>query len=203
MLYRTFLCVGDGRNFLDAVPVEVIEGDGGSFLGRQGAQGEVEVLVFKGRIGSSAADERARLVNALHRAATCLVAEEGVVGNLEEPRSEFSLVTIASQGEVGLDEGILCQIIGIALVAAAQGEQEASQGLLLTLHMRYEDFARHWLHLLSHTLLLGLHFLGEHLLAHEIIDKKCDADPEGNQTEAYRNEWVIGTATAHIAKPCA
>ena len=159
--------------------------------------------MFKGSIGLGATDERTRLVDAIHRAASRLVVEEGVVGNLEEPRSEFSLVTIASQGEVGLDEGILCQIIGIALVAAAQGEQEASQGLLLTLNMRYEDFAGHRLRVLSYTLLLSLYLLGEHLLAHEIIHKKCDAHPEGNQTEAYRNEWIIGTATAHIAKPCA
>ena len=97
------------------------------------------------------------------------------MGNLEEPGAELALVTIARQREVGLDQGILCQVIGITLVAAAQGEQETSQGLLLTLHMRYEDFAGHGLFLFGHTSLFGFNFLGEHLLARVISEEEGDA----------------------------
>ena len=101
------------------------------------------------------------------------------MGNLEEPRSELALVTITRQREVGLDQGILSKIVGIVFVAATQGEQEASQSLLLTLNMRYEYFAGHRLRLLSRTLFLSLYLLGEHLLAHEIIHKKCDTHSKG------------------------
>ena len=123
------------------------------------------------------------------------------MGNLEEPGAEFPLILISCQREVGLDQGILCQVVGIALVAAAQGKQETSQGLLLTLHMRYEDIAGHRLHLLSHILFLGLYFLGEHLLANEIIHKKCDAHPKGNQAKAAGCKGVTRTAATYPTKP--
>ena len=72
------------------------------------------------------------------------VVEEGVVGNLEEPGAELALVLIASRGEVGLDQRVLRQVVGFILVATAEGEQEASQGLLLALYVGYEFFAGHF-----------------------------------------------------------
>ena len=95
LLHRILRGVGDGGNLLDAVAVHVEQGDGRAFLGRQGAQGEVEVLMLEGGVGTGVADEPPCLVDALHCAATCLVVEERVVGNLEEPRTEPPLVLIA------------------------------------------------------------------------------------------------------------
>ena len=135
--------------------------------------------MLKGRIGLVTADEPAGFIDALHRAATRLMVEESVMGNLEQPRAETALLQITRRRDVSFDQGILGQVIGITLVTAAQGEQETSQGLLLSLHMRYEDFAGHRLRLLSYTLLLSLYLLGEHLLAHEIIHKKCNAYTKG------------------------
>ena len=74
--------------------------------------------------------------------------KECVVGNLEEPRTEAPFVLIASRREISLHQRVLRQIVSIALVAAAEGEQEASECLLLTLHMCYENFAGHGLCLL-------------------------------------------------------
>jgi len=111
LFYRILRCVGNGGNLLDAVSIEVKQRDGRAFLGRQGAQGEVEVLMLEAGIGSRAADECPRLVDAIHGAASRLVVEESIVGYLEEPRAEPALVTITRQREVGLDQGILCQII--------------------------------------------------------------------------------------------
>ena len=201
LLDGTFGCIGNRGNLLDAVSVEVKQRDGRAFLGRQGAQGEVEVLMLEAGIGSRAADECPRLVDAIHGVASRLVVEESVVGYLEEPRAELSFILIARQRKVSLDQGILCKIVGIVFVAAAQGEQETSQGLLLSLHMRYEDFAGHRLRLLSHTLLLSLYLLGEHLLANEIIHKKCDAHPKGNQAKAAGCKGVTRTAATYPTKP--
>ena len=185
--------------------VQVEERNGRSLLGRQRAQGKVEVLVLKGRIGSRAADQCPRLVDAFHRAATCLVAEESVVGNLEKPRSELALVTITCQREVGLHQGILRQVVGIIFLATAQGEQETSQGLLLTFHMRYEYFACHRLHLLDLSFLLGLNLLGEHLRANTVVDEESDAYAQGNQTETGGGHGIVSAAnmvsTQVYAKP--
>ena len=71
------------------------------------------------------------------------VVQEGVVGNLEEPRAELALVLITSRGEIGFDQRILCQVVGFILVTTAEGEQEASQCLLLLLYVGYENFASH------------------------------------------------------------
>ena len=143
LLDRTLACGGDCGDLFDTVAVKVVQRDGRAFLGWQGAQGKVEILMFEGGIGGCAADERSCLIDAVHRAATRLVAEEGIVSDLEKPRTELPFILIASQREVCLDQGILGQVVGITLVAAAQGEQEASQGLLLALDMRYEYFAGH------------------------------------------------------------
>ena len=99
--------------------------------------------MFIGGIGGRAADERPRLVQSFHRSAPRLVTEEGVMGYLEEPRAEFAFVSITRQRQIGFDQGVLGKVVGIILVATAQGKQETSQGLLLMLHMCYEDFACH------------------------------------------------------------
>ena len=74
-------------------------------------------------------------VDALRAAQAHLVVEERVVGNLEEPRTELPLVLITCAGEIGLHERILRQVVGIVFLATAEGEQEASECLLLTLNM--------------------------------------------------------------------
>ena len=74
-----------------------------------------------------AADECPCLINTLSRAQTCLVVQEVVVGNLEEPRAESAHVLIARTREIGFHQRILCQVVGIALVAATEGEQEANR----------------------------------------------------------------------------
>ena len=89
------------------------------------------------------ADERTGIVECRHRATACLMVEECIVGYLEEPRAESSFVLIARRREVSLDQRILRQVIGIALVATAEGEQEATKGLLLTLYLSDENFAGH------------------------------------------------------------
>ena len=61
--------------------------------------------------------------------------KESVVGYLENPRAEAPLVLIARRREIGLHQRVLRQVVGIALVAAAEGEQETSEGLLLALHL--------------------------------------------------------------------
>ena len=132
--------------------------------------------MLKGGIRGGAADKCPRFVEAFHRPATRLVVKEGVVSNFEEPRAETTLVLITCQREISLDQSVLCQIISIVLVATAQGKQEASQCLLLTLHVRYEYFSRHRrLILFRQPFFLGLDFLSEHPLADEIIDQEGDA----------------------------
>jgi hypothetical protein len=73
------------------------------------------------------------------------VIQESVVGNLEEPRAELPFILIASRREIGLDQRVLCQIVGFVLIATAEGEQKASKCLLLALNMGYENFACHFL----------------------------------------------------------
>ena len=84
-----------------------------------------------GRIG---ARERRCLVERRGCSQTCPVVEERVVGNLEEPRAEAASVLLACTGEVGLHQRVLRQVVGIALIAAAEGELEAAKGLLLTIY---------------------------------------------------------------------
>ena len=83
---------------------------------------------------------------------------------------------IACRREISLDQSVLSQIDGIALVAAAEGEQEAAEGLLLTLYVDYEFVACHGLHLCGQTSFLGLYLLGEHLFAQTVVDEKGNAD---------------------------
>ena len=111
------------------------------------------------------------------------MVEERVVGNLEEPRAEPPPVLIARRREVGLHQGILCQVIGIVFVAAAEGEHEAPQGLLLTLHMADEYFACHGLRLFCQFSLLCLNLFGEDFLAYEIIEKKGNAHCQKDYTD--------------------
>ena len=72
------------------------------------------------------------------------VIQKGVVGNLEEPRTEFALVLIAVRREIGLDQSVLRQVVCFIFVPAAEGEQETSQCLLLALYVGYEYFACHF-----------------------------------------------------------
>ena len=106
------------------------------------------------------------------------VIQKGVVGNLEEPRAEFALVLIAVRGEIGLDQGVLRQVVCFILVPAAEGKQETSQCLLFTLYVGYEYIACHcyriWA-LVLQVLLFGFHLLSQHLLAYEIIEEECNA----------------------------
>ena len=92
-----------------------------------------------------AADERPCFVERIHRPATRLMVEERVVGNLEKPGAEPSLFLIARRREVGLHQRVLRQVVGIALLATAESEQEATEGLLLTLYLGYEYVACHLL----------------------------------------------------------
>ena len=73
----------------------------------------------------------------------CHWVEERVVGNLEEPRAEAASVLIACRREVSLHQRVLRQVVGIALIAAAKGEQEATKCLLLTLYQGDELLACH------------------------------------------------------------
>ena len=94
-------------------------------------------------IGNCSADEGPGIVECLHRATARLVVEERIVGYLEEPRTETSFVLIARRREISLDQCILCQVIGVALIATTKGEQETAEGFLLTLYVGYEYVACH------------------------------------------------------------
>ena len=54
-----------------------------------------------------------------------------------------AFVPIARRREISLDQCILRQVVGFALIAAAEGEQETAEGFLLALYMGYEYFACH------------------------------------------------------------
>ena len=138
------------------------------------------------------ADECAGLVERLRRATARLVVEERVVGNLEKPRAEAPHVLIASRREVGLHQRVLRQVVGLALVAAAEGEQEAAKCLLLTLYLGYELVACHSLCLkCGYTFLLSLNLLGEHLLADMIMSKEGDANGQKDAAcKVYTNKVV-------------
>ena len=62
------------------------------------------------------------VIDILHCPLACLVVEERVVGNLEEPRTELSLVLIAGTGEVSLHQRILRQVVGIVFLTTAESE---------------------------------------------------------------------------------
>ena len=91
--------------------------------------------MFKGRVGIGAANKCSCFVDALRAAQARLVVEECVVGYLEEPRTELPLVLIACAGKIRLHQCILRQVVGIVFLATAEGEQETSECLLLTLNM--------------------------------------------------------------------
>ena len=85
-----------------------------------------------------------------------------------------------------LHQRLLRYVVGVIALAAAEGEQKASQCLLLALHKRYELFSRHTLLFLLHVLLLCLHLLREHTAAYEVAHEESDAD--GYQCCAYDND---------------
>ena len=171
---------GDGGYLFDAVPVEIEQRDGRAFLGREGAKGEVEVLMGKGGFSRGIANECPCCLDALHRATTRLVVEERVVGNLEEPRTELSLVLIPCRREVSLDQRILCQVVGIILLATAESKQEASECLLLTLNVGNEFFSCHGLSLLGQLTFFCFNLFGEHLLRYKIVDEESNAYGQNN-----------------------
>ena len=79
---------------------------------------------------------------------------------------------------------------GVVALAAAEGEQKASQCLLLALHKRYELFSRHTLFLLLvHVPLLCQHLLREHTATYEVAYEEGDAD--GYQCCAYDNDEIF------------
>ena len=99
--------------------------------------------MLKGGIGSTVTYQSPRLIQTLHRPATCLMIQERVVGNLEEPGTELPLLMIASRRDVSPHQRILSQVIRIILPATAEGKQEPSQSSLLTLHLCDEFFPGH------------------------------------------------------------
>ena len=189
-----FRCLGDFGNLLDVVSVEVKEGDGRAFFGWKGTKGKVQVLVFEGGLGGSVADKRSCLVDTLHRPTTRLVVEEGVVGDFVEPRAKPSLVLIACRGEVSLDQRILSQIIGIALVSTTESEQESSKGFLFALYMCYEYFASHDLLLCGQFVFFCFHLLGQHILSDVVVDEEGNAYRYQNGTDTEHSHWIISTA---------
>ena len=89
--------------------------------------------------------------------------------------------TAADNGGVyafNAEEGGNCVVcVGIVALTAAEGEQKASQCLLLALHQCYELFSRHTLFLLFvHALLLCQYLLGEHTATYEVAHEEGDAD---------------------------
>ena len=99
--------------------------------------------MLKAVIGSIRTDECAGIVECTGRACTCLVVEERVICNFEEPRAEMPAVLIAFRREISLHEGILCQVVRFVFVATAEGEQKTAKRVLLTLHMGYKLIACH------------------------------------------------------------
>ena len=63
----------------------IVQRDGRPLFWREGLKSDIEVLVLEGVIGSSAADERPCLIDALRCPPSRHVVKEGVVGNLEKP----------------------------------------------------------------------------------------------------------------------
>ena len=133
-------------------------------------------MVRKGSVGGSVADECPCLVEAFRGTATGLVVEEGVVGNLKQPRAEPPLLLIACRREVSLDQSVLRKVISFVLVAAAEVEQEAPKSLLLLFHKFYESFACHGLGLCGCFAFLGFNLLGEHLSTYTIVDDEGGTD---------------------------
>ena len=112
-------------------------------------------------------------------ARTSGVIEEGAVGYFEEPGAEFVALHISARGEVGLDECVLRYVFGLGAVAAAQGKQEPSQGLLLGCRQLDESFSCHRSRLFTNVTLFlwafGVYFGAEPTAAYEIVGQEGHA----------------------------
>ena len=94
-------------------------------------------------VGGRTTDKHSRLIDTFRSLQASFVTEERVVGNLEEPRTELSSIAKTRTGKVGLHQSVLRQVVRLVPVAAAEGEQEAPECLLLALHAGYELFSVH------------------------------------------------------------
>ena len=139
--------------------VEIEQHDDGTFLGWQGGEGKVEVLMSIFIVGVALANDSPCLIKALKCPLGSFVIEKCVLRNLEQPRTKASFVVIACRGEICLYQGILGYIVGIILVATALGEQETAECFLLVSNEFYKLLTCHHL-CLSQVLFLCLHFLG-------------------------------------------
>ena len=71
------------------------------------------------------------------------MVQECVVGNLEQPGMELTLIVISAHGKISLDKCLLRQIVSFSGISTAQGKQKASEGILLVPYMCYELLAVH------------------------------------------------------------
>ena len=134
----------------------------GGFLGRNGFCGFDGIVLF----------QRRRMV------------EKRVVGDLEEPRFELAAVGIAVDCQVGLDQGFLRNVVSVSEIATAQGQQEASEGILLGFYLCYEliSVQRYcWMiFLLSASISLARNFLPKKKPTRSAIPTASNAPPPRN-----------------------
>lgn len=133
----------------------------GGFLGRNGFCGFDGIVLF----------QRRRMV------------EKRVVGDLEEPGLELAAVGLAVDCQVGLDQGFLRNVVSISEIATAQGQQEASEGILLGFYLCYELISVHrycWFFLLSASISLARNFLPKKKLTRSAIPTASNAPPPIN-----------------------
>ena len=60
--------------------------------------------------------------------------EEGGVGYAAQPQRGTAALVVVTERDVGLDQGVLGNVVGLVLPAQAQSQQEAAQCLLLALY---------------------------------------------------------------------
>ena len=77
-------------------------------------------------------------------AQAALMVEEGVVGNALEPRTQLLVIANLVPCQVGLDEGLLRDIVRIVAITDAEGQQEPSQRFLFGRDKCYELLAIHF-----------------------------------------------------------
>ena len=105
---------------------------------------------------------------------------------------EILLVLIACRREISLDQCVLRQVICITFVAAAEGEQKTTEGILLTLNKGYEDFTCHGLYLQrTYPFFFGLNLLGKHFLAQTIVYKEGDTDSQQDYADETARACTI------------
>jgi hypothetical protein len=67
-----------------------------------------------------------------------------VVANLEKPSGEFEVLNIAVRSQIGLDESLLRDVVGLHAVATTKAKQEPSERLLLGGDKFDKPFACHY-----------------------------------------------------------